>query len=490
MSISPNGELLAVGASGDSLRVLDRQALTTRQRGDGIFGTISSIEFSPDSSVLAVAVKANRTPLMIAHVELIDAASGRRIGTLAHDSLVDVVRFDSVGRLLTGSEQGTVCIWDINDQKLLHKFFGAPHRINDIAVSAGNMYLACEDNCVRVYSMQSLPSDEHVREVPHGFDIAFSPDSRQVASGGSDGKLRIIDTASGKLASISKQAYPYIWSSAYSPDGKTIASVATPYPARDECLLLLHNDQGDELHRFEIPQVRWGRCLRFLPGSNVVVVGADGNLIFWDAKRTQVTRKLTIGGGEGHVFAVDVSQDGRVIGCVVNNQDPGIHVWEYPSLTPLVDRAFPAVPGVWGFALSSTGQCYAAADEVEDRHSISVYTIANQRRSLSLSGHTDSVVSIDFSPDDRRLVSTGKDGLVILWDLETGREITRFREHSNWVWQVRFSPDGELLASVEDSSRDHAVVIRRAMSLNAATQLIQSATSKHRDIDGTETLMH
>ena len=52
-----------------------------------------------------------------------------------------------------------------------------------------------------------------------------------------------------------------------------------------------------------------------------------------------------------------------------------------------------------------------------------------------------------FSPDGRRLASTGLDQTVKLWDAATGQEVLTLRGHIDNVFCVAFSPDGHQLAS-------------------------------------------
>ena len=42
----------------------------------------------------------------------------------------------------------------------------------------------------------------------------------------------------------------------------------------------------------------------------------------------------------------------------------------------------------------------------------------------TLTGHTDSVVSVAFSHDGKRVVSGSNDNLVKIWDTETGAEVS------------------------------------------------------------------
>lgn len=57
-------------------------------------------------------------------------------------------------------------------------------------------------------------------------------------------------------------------------------------------------------------------------------------------------------------------------------------------------------------------------------------------------GHSARIESVAFSPDGRLAVSGGWDRGVVLWDVETGREVRRFSGHSDSVSSVAFSPDG------------------------------------------------
>ena len=64
-----------------------------------------------------------------------------------------------------------------------------------------------------------------------------------------------------------------------------------------------------------------------------------------------------------------------------------------------------------------------------------------------LSGHTDGVHSVAFTPDGLKLASGGSDNKVRLWNVETGQPLAELPGHQEWVWSVAFSPDGKILAS-------------------------------------------
>ena len=65
----------------------------------------------------------------------------------------------------------------------------------------------------------------------------------------------------------------------------------------------------------------------------------------------------------------------------------------------------------------------------------------------TLTGHSDSVNSVAFSPDGKTLASGGKDDTIKIWNLSTGRPTRTLTGHSDEVNSVAFSPDGKTLAS-------------------------------------------
>jgi len=65
----------------------------------------------------------------------------------------------------------------------------------------------------------------------------------------------------------------------------------------------------------------------------------------------------------------------------------------------------------------------------------------------TLTGHSNDVWSVAFSPDGRTLASGSGDETIKLWDVQRQREIATLTGHSREVYSVAFSPDGRTLAS-------------------------------------------
>jgi WD40 repeat protein len=66
--------------------------------------------------------------------------------------------------------------------------------------------------------------------------------------------------------------------------------------------------------------------------------------------------------------------------------------------------------------------------------------------SIVLTGHTDEITSLAWSPDAPLLATASKDSTVRLWT-EAGAEVAILAGHTNWAVSLAWSPDGKWLAS-------------------------------------------
>ncbi len=74
----------------------------------------------------------------------------------------------------------------------------------------------------------------------------------------------------------------------------------------------------------------------------------------------------------------------------------------------------------------------------------------------TLTGHTNYVLSVAFSPDGRRIVSGSFDDTIKVWDATTGQESLTLKGHTNYVWGAAFSPDGRRIVS---GSKDNTIKV-------------------------------
>lgn len=92
---------------------------------------------------------------------------------------------------------------------------------------------------------------------------------------------------------------------------------------------------------------------------------------------------------------------------------------------------------------SSNGKVIAYADD----KSVKLYNIQTNNEIAELKGHTSDISGLDFSHDDKLLVSSDTDGNIKLWDVATGKDLSSaVNGHSNRITSIAFLNDGKTLA--------------------------------------------
>lgn len=69
------------------------------------------------------------------------------------------------------------------------------------------------------------------------------------------------------------------------------------------------------------------------------------------------------------------------------------------------------------------------------------------RCTSSLPGHAEAVISVQFSPDSRKLASGSGDTTVRFWDLDMQTPLYTCEGHKNWVLCIAWSPNSKYLVS-------------------------------------------
>src|SRR4051794_28924944 len=80
--------------------------------------------------------------------------------------------------------------------------------------------------------------------------------------------------------------------------------------------------------------------------------------------------------------------------------------------------------------------------------------VASPEQVRVLEGHKGSVEALDFTADEKTLVSGSRDHTIKFWNWQTGELLRTLDAHASDVIDVQFSPHGDLFASC---SRDKTI---------------------------------
>jgi WD40 repeat protein/serine/threonine protein kinase len=350
--------------------------------------------------------------------------------------------------------------------------------------------------------------DGHTKAVRR---VAFSPDGQLLVTGSDDGLVIVWDFAGRRRLATIDDHKAGVLAVAFSPNGRHFATGAdnasiivwevasqNEAPKQIESIRLqkvaeLHGQNGSVAALVFSPNGEWLASVSH--DQRIYDVHVGGQTIIWETKRWQKLRELPIGSIYGHLpFFLDNQR--LMIRGEIWNVDSG-KVVEDKLVNEWDGMAVLSPDGKLGVRLD--GCCYvgfwrlfppkqlrrhlahqfiarAAAISYNGRWAATgaeniVFWDATTREPITSHKHKDNVWDLEFSPDDRWLVSTHGDGSVLVWDANERRLVTDFAGHSGNINSVDFAPDGKRFVTAGDD--------RSILLWNAATGLRESALNGH-----------
>ncbi|HBB96021.1 MAG TPA: hypothetical protein DC054_11585 [Blastocatellia bacterium] len=317
-------------------------------------------------------------------------------GTLSgHTQEVYAVAFSpDASRVATGSRDGTIKLWDAKTHTVLISITG-------------------HDNSVT--------------------SIAYSPDGKMMASGSWDktAKLWNTDTCT-ELATLAGHDGA-VFSVAFSADGKTVATAS-----KDKTVKLWNVADHKEIVTLT-PDDDAINSVAFSPdGRFLATAGWAGKLKVWDAATHRL--RTTLNSTEGF-YSTAFSPDSKYIGGSSGNV---VKIWD--ALTFNKKEEFEADDSVYQITFSRDGRVAAASSN----KTAEVWEIGTHKPVTTFTGHSAAVISVNFAPDGKTLVTGSADMTAKLWDVGERKDPPELQGHSANITSVEFSPDGNIIATASE----------------------------------------
>ena len=415
------GKRLASGSSDRTVRIYRVPDCELLQEFSGHTEDVLSVRFSPDGRRLLTAGYDNTARLW-------DIASGQELQSLkGHSWWVWAAEFSpDAHRIVTASQDGKAIVWQWSDASTRYE------PLTDFVKHRGPIYAAKFspdgqliatggfDHVVRLWNPDEVQQVDIARRIDglpdppapcrelSGHDkpvcsLAFSPDGKQLVTGGEDNVLRIWQLDSDQRVDVLRGHTSYVRDCVYSPDGQWILSAGRDQQIKlwqpetyGEFLVLGRNVGGS--HSDAVLAARFSR-----DGSQIVTASRDRTARLWETD----TQKLVGEFAEGHEFLASTAvfyAEGTRLATAAG--DGTTRLWDVASGTEIK-------------VLEGTGQ----------------------------------TATLDVSDDGRWIVTTGAVNEVQLWDVATGTRVADLQGHEEPVTVVRFAPGSQLLATGDERGR-------------------------------------
>jgi hypothetical protein len=276
--------------------------------------------------------------------------------------------------------------------------------------------------------------------------LALSPRTGDgtVIAGLDDGSLGIWDALAGGDVSFLEGHTAPVRSVALSPDGDTAVSGSggKVAPRRHDTSLRfwsLRRRQPQETIR---EHHTWVEVLAFSPdGSKLLSGDKEGKVFVWDARTLQKLAELAGHNGLG-VSSAAFSPDGHL--AVTAGGDRSVIVWE-AAQGKLLQRLQGHSEAVRGAVFVPGTDLVASAGmdgsvRVWDWKKNSTMRVMEVREVRTHDRRGLRCLAV--TPDGKRLLTGGEDGVVRLWEVQSVTQLERFEGHKGDVYGVAISPDG------------------------------------------------
>ncbi|MCI0738981.1 MAG: hypothetical protein L0Y72_08055 [Gemmataceae bacterium] len=289
--------------------------------------------------------------------------------------------------------------------------------------------------------------------------LAFTPDNKKLVVGGYH-ELTVWDVADGKLEKRLWTRSERAYAMAFLPDGNLAVAGGRPgqegdvriyninAPGKDQGGVQLLDGVNDKnvlvKHLLESDDSVLALAVSH-DGKKLASGGCDRLVRVWDLAGGQLEHAI-----ENHadwVFAVTFAADNTHL--VTGSRDKTAKVWDLKSKESVL--TFPDHQnGVYGVGIANDGKTGWSCGE---DNQVRQWQATDEKKQIgkqirAMTGHGKAIFKVVQNNDPKNpiLATCSADNTVRLWDPVKGAALKTLSGHSDWVFAVALSPDGQLVA--------------------------------------------
>jgi len=365
-----NGKLL-VGSGNGEIAILDPKSKYKREFSCQVRGAVMSIQIRGNGHQIFCGTKENNVYRI--NIDNLNQLQPELLKTCHRHAVNDVVFPTQLNTLFATVGTGDIRIWQTETGKELRRIEVPNIKCNAIAFSPDgkSIITAWHDGKLRAY----LPeSGRLIYEVPHAHHldataVVLTDSNRQIISGGGEGGVRVwnLDLTNLKkpIATLLEEMKEHKCKITAIKLRRNNLECAT---ASEDGTCIIW-DLTSFTRRQMVMDNTLFQCLVYNFDENQIVTsGTDRKICYWESLDGSMIRQIE-GSMSGSVNGMDIFSDGTKF--VTGGDDKLVKVWDYD-----------------GGVVTHVG-C----------------------------GHSDQILKLRLSPNNRHLVSVSKDGAIAIWNM-------------------------------------------------------------------------
>jgi WD40 repeat protein/serine/threonine protein kinase len=433
--LPPDASWFAMGTAGGRVEVYDLPSRRKRWDAPAPQDPIRWSAAAPDASLFVTG--GTRT------ITVWDAHDGSQLASYPNAGAGIVAGVSPDASLLaTGSFAGEVVVLDLRTGEVRKKFAGHTLVVRSVAFSADSKRLAStsSDKSVRVWDLvgDAPPAIlwPHTNKV---WCATFTPDGKRIISGGTDSAIRVTDVATGEVLRSLLGHSNTVTRLALDPETNQIYSASLDLSVR-------------QWSRWDGPE---GPSFSFANGSWLIAASPDRRRIFVgmntrnigviDAATMKLIKELPA--HRGVVRWVAPTRDGKRLFSVGNEGD--LIEWDLGTWEAL--RRTPTQHGNALRVVLTPDESAVATSGMDGN--VKLWDIHSGQLIRTIPISKEGVNTFCFSPAGDRLVTGGFDRTVRCWDRKSGAQIGELGGFEGFITSVGYTPDGaEIILTTDDGT--------------------------------------
>ncbi|MCJ7536294.1 MAG: protein kinase, partial [Anaerolineales bacterium] len=276
--------------------------------------------------------------------------------------------------------------------------------------------------------IQNIKFEGHASSVNFA---TYSPDGMLVATAGEDGTASIWDAQSGAELQVLSGHAGGVNHVSWSPDGKQILTASN-----DRSVKMWNVESGEEIMTYEGHINRVWNAIWSSDGTQILSASAE-LIIFWDAQTGEQNLRISLVPPTTikpmNFFQLNPSGE-----CFAANSAQGVIIFDSQSGEKIIQI------GLGSGFFTNSADWNSDGSKLLTSHGIKNSAIIWDVRSTEMIQefpHSALVEYASWSPGDNQ-VATVANGIVHIWEADTGRLLHQWQVNSSTLWSVAWSPDG------------------------------------------------
>ncbi len=369
--------------------------------------------------------------------------------------------FSADGKALAvaGSNQ-EIYLWSTTTYEPIKRRLDAHDKpITSLSFSIYNNRLASADNGGTVIEWNLIHPPLLVKTLVDETGIVralvFNKSGKELFSAGDDGSINAWDTMTWQLSGASETGLAKsIYELALEPGEDTLVTrdktgMVTKWDSKKlKPLNQTFQISGESISSFAIN----------LNGNILATGSKTGTIFLWDLKTHQIISRLV--GNTSSITNLAFSPDGTKLASA--SLDHSLIIWDWKNNKMDGDKFGEFIDFISNVAFSPDGRMLVTGSCAQlgksgvlcQKGKIEIWDTSSHQLIVSMSGHTDLVNAVAFSPDGKLLASASLEGTIILWDANTHQMLGRpFESDASSISSLAFDPLSDLLAAGGNDGR-------------------------------------